>query len=584
MNKTDFIHILTAELGLSSLEAENIYNLTLGRGNGAKANLGQTKIDKLRLKGPNFLPLNEEGPSRGGFCAQSKGTDTQDQENLGLLSGIIDSFPDHIYYQNLKGEIIGGNTAFKQWASLPQNHPLADYTLNQIYGEELGQRLGHLDSDVIFFKMPITTEARLSDADGSVKAWEIRKAPLFDASQQVVGLIGVARDISSRKLAEERLEEAMTLMERAIDANPDLIALKDPENHIITCNQAYADLIGLDKNHILGRKATSLIIDDYEDLSLTLYGPFEETRIDGASGLGREIKLLKEGAECFFEVLSAQVLTQDEVLVGQLEVARDITDRKHNEIALREAQEGIIKSHSKLSTALSQLQAYARQAEAASQAKSEFLTNMSHEIRTPLNGVLGMIHLLLLSDLDSIQRRYAEMAKNSGDSLLGLINDILDFSKIESGRMELEETSFSVQNILEDVADIVSYRAQEKNLELIYHVAVGTPDLMCGDLGRIRQILVNLVGNAVKFTPKGSVHITAKLADETHDAYLMHFSVSDTGVGIPQEQMGRLFRPFTQLDASTTRKFGGTGLGLSICHRLVELMGGTIEVEPRPTG
>ena len=231
--------------------------------------------------------------------------------------------------------------------------------------------------------------------------------------------------------------------------------------------------------------------------------------------------------------------------------------------------------------ALKQMREYARQAESASKAKSEFLTNMSHEIRTPLNAVLGTINLLLNTELSEQQRRYAEISKNSGESLLGLLNDILDFSKIESGHLEMEDITFSLEDVLEGVAEIISHRLIKKRVQLIHFLEPGCPEYVLGDIGRVRQILINLVGNAVKFTSEGSITIAVNMEEESTSDCLLRFQIIDTGIGIPQDKLGRLFSPFTQVDASTTRKFGGTGLGLSICKRLVNLMGGNIGVNSR---
>ncbi|UQZ88003.1 hypothetical protein C4J81_01725 [Deltaproteobacteria bacterium Smac51] len=527
-----------------------------------------------------------DGNVAGVFClvrdvSASRESEEALKSSHALLTSIINSFPDHIYYQDMNGELLGGNSAFSRWAGFDNAGQLVGQTLGDIYNEELSTDLARLDSDVIFLKMPITTESVMANAaDGTEKVWEMRKAPLLNAEGDISGIVGINRDITARKDAEARLKETTALLESAIDANPDLIVFKNNDDEIITSNKAYAKVMEREKAALIGRRASNLILDEPGDMDLNVLDSPSRTAIAPANKNIREIKLVKDSAERFFEVLSAEVLSPSKELLGHLDVARDITDRKRTEIALREAQDVVVKSHSKLSTALSQVKAYARQAEAASQAKSEFLTNMSHEIRTPLNGVLGMTNLLLGTQLDSIQRRYAEMAKNSGESLLGLINDILDFSKIEAGHMELETIPFSLQEVLEDVAEIISYRVQEKGLELIYYLAPGTPEYVSGDLSRVRQILVNLAGNAVKFTDQGSITISVELAESrADDSYTLYFKVIDTGIGIPKEKTSALFTPFTQVDASTTRKFGGTGLGLSICNRLTAMMDGKIGVE-----
>jgi PAS domain S-box-containing protein len=319
---------------------------------------------------------------------------------------------------------------------------------------------------------------------------------------------------------------------------------------LVDCNDRYCEMAGRSKEELMSVENTVIyqrpIINNWEekDRASILKG-------EAFSGVFSWIR--PDGKENIIEYMAAPTKVGDRYFT--IGIDRDITERRKAQEELRQAKEA---------------------AEAATQAKSAFLAMMSHEIRTPMNAIIGMSGLLMDTPLNADQREFAETIRNSGDALLTIINDILDFSKIEAGKMSLEEQPFDLRECIEAALDLIKVRASEKGLELAYQMEPGVPPAILGDVTRLRQVLINLLGNSVKFTEQGEIVLSVTQGEQ---ADTLHFSVRDTGIGIPADRISQLFRPFTQADASTSRRYGGTGLGLALSSRIVELMGGRMWVE-----
>ncbi len=411
-------------------------------------------------------------------------------------------------------------------------------------------------------------EGELITPDG--KTWLSRSSPVKNEKDTVTGVVQVALNISDRKKAESALKESERLLSGIIDFLPDATLVIDKEGRVISWNQSMEKMTGVKAEQILGK-------GDYE-YALPFYGErrpilinavrelcqnFEERynaierQEDGTLAAETYIPNLR-GNETYLLGSASALYDSDGNYWGAIESIRDITERKRAEEDLQRAKE---------------------KAESATRAKSEFLANMSHEIRTPMNAVIGMTGLLLDENLTTNQREDVEIIRRSGDTLLTIINNILDLTKIESNMMELEHQSFDLRDCLDVSLDMVNADAKRKGLETEHTIEGIVPTTILGDPTRINQILINLLNNAVKFTENGKITISVSGKAVDSGNFEIHFAVKDTGIGIQEDKMGRLFQSFCQVDASTARRYGGTGLGLAISKKLAELMGGKMWAE-----
>ena len=425
--------------------------------------------------------------------------------------------------------------------------------------------------DALSTGRPFELEYRIGHADGTTSWVEDRGRPERDQNGEVTWIDGVLFDITERKEAERVLVEQRERLIALMDTIPDHIYFKDADSRFSMISTALARSFGLDDpDGAVGKTDADFFSEEHARNALE--DEWEIMR-SGQPVVGVEEKeTWPDGHVTWASTTKLPRIDPDGNVVGTFGISRDITTRKRTEVELADANR-------RLEVAITEATEKTLQADLANSAKSDFLANMSHEIRTPMNGVIGMIGLLLETDLDDDQRHYAETVRTSGESLLEILNDILDFSKIEAGSVELEIVDFDLRVLLDDFAVIPAARAQAKGLEFICAVAPDVPAHLSGDPGRLRQVLLNLAGNALKFTPHGEISVRAGLVEETDTDAVVRFSVKDTGIGIAAEKHELLFEKFTQADASTTRRFGGTGLGLAISRRLVELMGGEIALE-----
>jgi PAS domain S-box-containing protein len=475
------------------------------------------------------------------------------------IDELLDLLPVEIAVRDADGRYTLVNRAWEHSSGLKREQVLGR-TAAELFPAQRARRIDESDREAIALAgKTVHSDISVRAMDEGYRYLAISKTAMHDATGKLIGVLTTATDMSARREVEQAFKEQVKLARDLIDANPIPIYLKDTKCRYVDVNPAFVKHTGLAAERIIGRTVLDVVSGERAQRHIQIE---RELLARGEGSSTTELQLPRpEGLRHY--IMNKSVLQRSDGSVrGLLCSITDVTPLKHIEAELRASREEALQ---------------------AARARAAFLATMSHEIRTPLNGVIGMTGVLLDTELSPEQRDYVETIRVSGEALLSVINDILDFSKIESGKLELETEPLELARVIEETFDMLGERARSKQLDLMYEMADDVPSHVHGDSTCLRQIVVNLVSNAIKFTDSGEILVGVRRRPAPEDgALVLEFRVADTGIGIPRERLHVLFEAFSQVDASTTRKYGGTGLGLAICKRLVELMGGEIMVESEP--
>ncbi len=489
------------------------------------------------------------------------------RESEAQYHGLVESLPLSIFCKDRAGRITFANRRFCDTLgrTLESLRGKDDFAL---FPREMADKYRRDDQHVLETGLVLEAIEEYRKADGEIMHIQTLKAPIYGANGEICGVQGMFWDVTARRRAAEQMRESADRQRLILETAYDAFVAIDVQGKIVEWNPQSEKAFGWSRVEALGKRLDELIIPTrFQRAYARRLQSFVERGAGSLFNNRIELSLRRrDGSEFPVEAAIAPLRVGSSWFFHAF--LHDISRRKRYEAELREA---------KLS------------AEAANRAKSAFLANISHEIRTPMNAIIGMAELLLDTPLDAEQRDYQKIVLESADALLAIINDLLDFSKIEAGKFELDPVPFDVCENLGDTMKSLAVRAHKKGLELILDIAPDVPDWIVGDPNRLRQVIVNLVGNAIKFTERGEVVMTVRRAGaeaanapgapaDVHDL-ILHFAVRDTGIGVPENKRDAIFQPFEQADSSTTRRYGGTGLGLSISKALVELMGGRLQVE-----
>ncbi|MGF7139051.1 PAS domain-containing protein [Roseimarinus sediminis] len=498
----------------------------------------------------------------GHYVVVSHEEKANDQQftNDQLLDALMNNIPDTIYFKDAESRFIKVNKAQAHLIGIESEEEAVGKTDFDFFNHEMARESFAAEQQIVFDGTPQSALENVGTSDGTFRWMNSIKAPVKNQQGNVIGLVGISRNVDEQIKIEQELIDERDLLQLLIDHIPAPIFLKNANLEFTRVNKAYVELMGL-KHHdeVLGKTD----FDFYPpELAAQFKKSEEEIFISGIPQLDHLEQLhFKHLGERWMSTSKMPMAHHGEKYKGIIGISYDVSKQVKNIMQLKEAWS---------------------KAEVASKAKSEYLAGMSHEIRTPLTSVINMAEVLMMSDLNKDQHKFAQIIYNSGHNLLKLVNDLLDLSKIETGNVELDPHPFSVRGLVNEVIDMLGMAAESNGNRITSNVDKQVPDQLIGDDFRCKQVLINIAGNAIKFTKNGKVHIEVKRVSESTKHSELFFSVSDTGIGIAPEVVNKIFDTYGQADRSIAKKFGGTGLGLSISKKLVNMMGGDIEVESEP--
>ncbi|MBF0444171.1 MAG: response regulator [Magnetococcales bacterium] len=479
-------------------------------------------------------------------------------QKTAMLTLVLDTVPVRVYWKDLNGRYLGCNRLFAEDAGCSTTELVVGKTDLQMPWKEQAEQYLNDDNKVLSTGLSKTNYDEAQTTYYGRKIWlKTRKTPLSGLDGEILGTLGVYEDISEQIKAKQRNKELLcelNFKKLALDEHA-IVSAADVNGNITYVNEKFLSISGYRRDELMGKNHRMVKSDEHPK---EFYQDLWNTITSGRPWHGEVKNLTKKGKAYWVRATVVPFLDENGKPFKYFSIRTDVTSMKELETKLQLAKE---------------------EAEAAGRAKSDFLANMSHEIRTPMNAIIGLSHLCLQTELNFRQKDYINKVHNAATSLLRIINDILDFSKIDAGRLDMEAIHFTLEEVLSNMASIISLKAQEKELEFLMETDVDIPQTLVGDPLRLGQILINLANNAIKFTHVGEIAVETKILTKDDKNVRLQFTVRDSGIGMTQEQKAGLFQAFSQADASITRKYGGTGLGLTISKRLIEMMDGNIYVE-----